>query len=217
VEVPRAPSDLERAVQHIGLGGDGRLPRLPFTRREAEEIARLAPPSTVLKALDFDASRQTATAGTLGSFRIVHFATHALLNTAYPDLSGVVLSLVDERGAPQDGFLRLHDVYSLDLAADLVVLSACQTALGKDIRGEGLVGLTRGFMYAGARRVVTSLWNVDDEATAALMRLFYQRILGEERLTASAALRAAQIDLSRQRRWRSPYFWAGFVVQGDWK
>jgi CHAT domain-containing protein len=127
-----------------------------------------------------------------------------------------VLSLVDERGQMQDGFLRLHDVYNLKLNADLVVLSACQTALGKDVKGEGLVGLTRGFMHAGAPRVVASLWSVKDEATAELMKRFYRGML-KENLPAAAALRAAQLSMWREKRWEAPYYWAGFALQGEWK
>jgi CHAT domain-containing protein len=148
---------------------------------------------------------------------IVHFATHALIDHAHPELSGIVLSLVDGAGRPQDGVLRLHDVYNMRLSADLVVLSACQTALGPNVRGEGLIGLTRGFLYAGARRVVASLWRVDDAATAELMRRFYDAMLGPRRLPPAAALRAAQVDMSRQPRWAAPYHWAGFVLQGEWR
>src|SRR5262249_24844142 len=148
--------------------------RLGFSRREAEAIAALTRESERLKALDFEASRATALSEEMSRYRIVHFATHGLLNSQHPELSGVVLSLVDERGQPQDGFLRAHDVYNLKLNADLVVLSGCQTALGKEIKGEGLVGLTRGFMYAGAPRVVASLWQVSDKATAELMKQFYK-------------------------------------------
>jgi CHAT domain-containing protein len=169
-----------------------------------------------MQALDFEASRTTALRPELGEYRIVHFATHGLLNNIHPELSGIVLSLVDKEGHQQDGFLRLQDIYNLKLPAELVVLSACQTGLGKEIKGEGLIGLTRGFMYAGAPRVVASLWNVDDLATAELMKLFYQRML-KDGLPAGAALRAAQLELSRQKRWASPYFWAGFVLQGEWK
>jgi len=118
-------------------------------------------------------------------------------------------------GRPRDGFLRLHDVYDLKLSADLVVLSACQSALGKEVRGEGMLGLTRGFMYAGAPRVVASLWRVDDRATAELMKAFYEGMLGPAELTPAAALRAAQNHLRGQPRWRDPYFWAGFVLHGE--
>ena len=167
-------------------------------------------------ATDFQASRALATSGELGSYRLVHFATHGFLNSEHPDLSGLVLSLVDRDGRAQDGFLRLGDIYNLRLAADVVVLSACQSALGKAVRGEGLVGLTRGFMYAGAPRVVASLWQVDDESTAELMRRFYQAML-ERKLAPAAALRAAQLELRATKRWASPYYWAAFILQGEWR
>lgn len=127
-----------------------------------------------------------------------------------------MLSLVDEQGRERDGFVRLGDLYGLDLAADLVVLSACRSALGEEIHGEGLVGLTRGFMAAGATRVVASLWDVADEATAELMSRFYRGLL-RDGLSPAAALRRAQLELARERRWDSPAFWAGFVLQGDWR
>jgi CHAT domain-containing protein len=190
--------------------------RLPFTRREAESVIALTPRGTGLKATDFGASRALAMSGQLSQYRILHFATHGLLNSERPELSGLVFSLVDREGKPQDGFLRLHEIYNLQLNADLIVLSACETGLGKEIKGEGLIGLTRGFMYSGAPRVVASLWNVDDLATAELMKLFYQRML-KDGMPAAAALRAAQLEMSGQKRWASPYFWAGFVLHGEWK
>ena len=126
------------------------------------------------------------------------------------------LHLVDRRGKPQDGFLRLLDIYNLELNADLVVLSACQTALGKQIDEEGLVGLTRGFMYAGAPRVMASLWKVDDEATTVMMEKFYEGVL-KNRQTPAQALRSAQMWMQSQSEWKSPYYWAGFVLQGEWR
>jgi CHAT domain-containing protein len=192
-----------------------RFDRLRATRREAEGIVTLAREKS-LKAVDFQANRATATSAELSQYRLLHFATHGLLNSQHPELSGVVLSLVDEQGRPQDGFLRLHEIYNLKLGADLVVLSACQTALGKEIKGEGLVRLTRGFMYAGVPRVVASLWRVPDKATAELMKRFYQGML-REGLTPAAALRAAQVSLWKERRWRQPYYWAAFVLQGEWR
>jgi CHAT domain-containing protein len=129
-----------------------------------------------------------------------------------------VLSLVDSRGNAQDGFLQLYEVYKLKLSADLVVLSACQTALGKEFKGEGLIGLTRGFMHAGTPRVAASLWEVDDEATAALMRAFYRNMLRDKRLAPAAALRQTQLSfLRRGDPWSAPYYWAAFVVQGEWR
>jgi CHAT domain-containing protein len=138
-----------------------------------------------------------------------------LLNSQHPELSGIVLSLVDEEGRSQEGFLRAHEIYNLKLNADLVVLSACGTALGKEVKGEGLAGLTRAFMYAGTPRVIASLWSVRDEATAELMKRFYRNLLiGKS--SPAAALREAQISMSREPRWAAPYYWAGFVLQGEW-
>jgi CHAT domain-containing protein len=169
-----------------------------------------------MKAVDFKASRETVAATDLSKYQMIHFATHGLLNSKHPELSGIVLSLVGSGGQRQNGFLRLHEIYNLKMPADLVVLSACQTALGKQIRGEGLVGLTRGFMYAGAARVVASLWKVDDAATAELMKQFYQGMLVKG-LRPPAALREAQARIQSQARWQSPYYWAGFVLQGEWR
>jgi CHAT domain-containing protein/Tfp pilus assembly protein PilF len=210
-------SDLTRAIRTMNFP-DARygFVRLPFSRSEANSVIALTPKGTGLKATDFNASRDLAMSGQLSQYRIVHFATHGLLNSERPKLSGLVFSLIDQEGKPQDGFLRLHEIYNLQLNADLIVLSACETGLGKEIKGEGLIGLTRGFMYSGAPRVVASLWNVDDLATAELMKLFYQRML-KDGLPAGAALRAAQLELSGQKRWASPYFWAGFVLNGEWK
>jgi len=206
-------SPFQRAVRSLGRGS---LSRLLFSREEADAIADLVPARSLLKATGFQASRTKALSGELSNYRIVHFATHGLLNSEYPELSGLALSLVDENGKAQDGFLRMHEIYNLRLPADLVVLSACQTALGKEIKGEGLVGLTRGFMYAGAERVVASLWQVDDLATAGLMKRFYQGML-KDGLRPAEALRAAQIEMSKQKRWSAPYYWAGFVIQGEWR
>jgi CHAT domain-containing protein len=205
--------DAQRSAVESGMDG---LVRLRFSRQEADEISRLAGDKRNLKAVDFAANRSTATDARLGDYQIVHFATHGLINNQHPDLSGIVLSLVDEQGRAQNGFLRLYDIYNLKLNADLVVLSACQTALGKEIKGEGLVGLTRGFMYAGAPRVVATLWRIDDRASADMMRRFYEAML-KDGLRPAAALRAAQISMLRDRRWRSPHFWAPFTLQGEWR
>ncbi|HXU30014.1 MAG TPA: CHAT domain-containing tetratricopeptide repeat protein [Thermoanaerobaculia bacterium] len=195
--------------------------RLPWTRREAEAIAAIAatpaipPRGRSLLALDFEANRATALSPEIARYRIVHFATHGVIDAATPALSGLMLSRVDERGAPEEGFLGLPDVYNLRLGADLVVLSGCETALGQKVRGEGLVGLTRGFLYGGARQVLASLWRVEDRATAELMSRFYRGLLAEG-LTPAAALRKAQLGVRAEARWRSPYYWSGFVLQGDW-
>ncbi len=209
--------DFERAIKEVRVSRKrSGVGRLPFSRAEAAAIRAVAPPGQSLEAIDFDASRATATSSQLSEYRIIHFATHGLLNSEHPELSGMVFSLVDRQGKSQNGFLRLNEVYNLNLPAELVVLSACQTGLGKDVKGEGLIGLTRGFMYAGAARVMASLWQVDDSATAELMKRFYVRMLGDG-LRPAAALRDAQVEMSKQKRWQAPYNWAGFVLQGEWK
>jgi CHAT domain-containing protein len=210
-----------RSLEHLpagttGKGGQVSIPRLPFTRWEADQILAVARNGSNLKALDFRANRSIATGGELSKYRYVHFATHGYLDTTRAGLSAIVLSLYDEQGKPQDGFLRTHDLYNLKLPAELVVLSACETGLGKDVQGEGLVGLTRGFMYAGARRVIVSLWNVNDKATASLMQRLYAGMLRNGK-TPAAALRAAQIEMLRTGQWQSPYYWAPFVMQGEWR
>ena len=192
------------------------IPRLPGTRREAEQILRLVPASERRAALGFAASRETAMSAEVGQYRYVHFATHGLLDSLHPELSGIILSMFNEQGTPQDGFLRAHEIFNLKLAADVVVLSACQTGLGKEVKGEGLVGLTRGFMYAGAPRVVVSLWSVSDVATAELMTRFYRRML-IEKLAPAKALQAAQASMAREKRFASPFYWAAFTLQGEWR
>jgi CHAT domain-containing protein/tetratricopeptide (TPR) repeat protein len=211
-----SPADLrlDAAVRGKEAGAD--FERLTFSRGEADAIATLASGGTVWSRLDFDASRETALSGELGSYRVVHFATHGVADTRNPELSGLVLSLVDRAGRPREGFLSLTDVYELDLGADLAVLSGCRTALGKEVRGEGLMGLTRGFLYAGVPRVVGSLWPVQDSTTAELMSRFY-KAMWQRGLPPAAALREAQLSLRGNRRYADAYSWAGFVLQGDWR
>lgn len=192
------------------------LKRLVFSRQEALGITSLVPQDQYSLALDFKANLPTVQSSELADYRILHFATHGILNTTIPEISGLVLSLVTPGGESQNGYLRLTDVYNLSLQSELVVLSACQTGLGKEIKGEGIIGLTRGFMYAGTPRVVSSLWMVDDSVTAELMKQFYAGILGPKRLSPAAALRQAQLGLARKGRRRFPYYWAAFQVQGEW-
>ncbi|HET9036894.1 MAG TPA: CHAT domain-containing protein, partial [Myxococcaceae bacterium] len=206
-------ASLTRAFEGAGLH---RLEPLPGSRKEARQIASYLPAERVLIALGSDASRDTALGPEVARAHIVHFATHALLDVRRPELSGIVVSERDAAGQPRNGFLSLADVSSMRLSAELVVLSACRTGLGKDVRGEGLVGLTRGFMNAGAPRVLGSLWKVSDTATAALMSRFYRELL-EDGLAPGEALRDAQRALRRERRTSAPHAWAGFVLEGDWR
>jgi CHAT domain-containing protein len=212
---PRAPATVAVLADPVFGSSPGRFPRLPFSRLEAEAILDLVPAGQRKGLLGFDASRENVLSGALAGSRYVHFATHGILDTAYPELSGLLLSLVDRQGRPENGFLWAHEIAGLRLRADLVVLSACRTALGKEIRGEGLVGLTQAFLDAGADGVLVSLWQVDDRATAELMRRLYEGMLCEG-LPPAAALRRAQIALWRGRSWQAPSYWAGFALQGEW-
>ena len=189
------------------------LPRLRFSRLEADHIAQLAPRRTTVWS-DFSANRSTALKPDLAKFGIVHFAVHARIDDERPQLSGIVLSQVDRDGRAQDGLVRLHEVYNLPLNARLVVLSACSTALGRPVDGEGLIGLSRGFLHAGADAVVATLWEVDDRATAAFMTRFYDALLGQ-RLAPAAALRSARRAMMQDPRWAKPQNWAAFVLIGE--
>lgn len=211
---PRSESTSEGVLRAVGFNQG--IPRLPYSYQEAQRIKSLVPGLAPFVALNFDANRRQVTSGNLTNYRWLHFATHGILNSQVPELSGLLFSMVDHNGKAQDGFLQLHEIYDLNLSAELIVLSACQTALGKEIRGEGLFGLTRGFMHAGAKQVVSSLWKVDDSATADLMELFYKEMLVNGRSPA-AALQQAKINLRKQKRWQNSFYWAGFIIQGDWR
>ncbi|MBX7222140.1 MAG: CHAT domain-containing protein [Blastocatellia bacterium] len=208
------------ALQTLLQPGTGRseatIPRLPGTRTEATRILSLVPKQKSLALLDFAANPDSLAKASLKDYRIVHFATHGFVDSQNPDLSGLVLSLVNEKGEERPGLMLVPQIYNLDLAADLVVLSACRTGLGKEVVGEGLVGLTRAFMYAGTPRVLVSLWNVSDTATSELMTRFYHALLKEGK-TPAAALREAQLELVKDRRWHHPYYWAAFQLQGDFR
>lgn len=192
-----------------------KLTRLVHASEEADAISDGAPWGTTLVAKGFDASRETVMSSEVTRSQIVHFATHGFFYDKHPELSGIALAMVDSNGDETNGVMSLPDIYSLDLSAELIVLSACQTALGKDLKGEGLVGLTHSFMSAGANSVVASLWKVDDRATAVLMDHFYDAML-QEGMSPAEALRSAKLKLKQDPRWSAPYYWAGFVLQGEY-
>ncbi|MEM8981627.1 MAG: CHAT domain-containing tetratricopeptide repeat protein [Pseudomonadota bacterium] len=186
--------------------------RLPYAAREADAIVDAWPSARVTQFRADKANRDVVLA--LGNERtdIVHIAAHGVVNSERPELTGIMLSRFDADGRPMNGFVGVRDIYSLDTDAQLVVLSACDTALGREIRGEGLAGLSRAFLYAGAEQVVASLWQVSDGATAALMTHFYEEYIATG--DAAAALANAKQTLRRIPRWRDPYFWSGFVLYG---
>lgn len=208
---PRATEDAQRAA--LREAGPSRVQRLPFTRRESEAVASLVPASARRLWLDFDATKDKL-GPALGRPRYLHLATHGVLDAAHPERSGLLFSRTTADGRPQDGFLSLAEIYDLELKSELVTLSACETALGAEVRGEGLIGLTRGFLHAGARAVLASLWKVNDQATERLMRAFYRGLL-EQHLPPAVALARAQEALRSEERYRAPYYWAGFVLQGE--
>ena len=220
VAAKQSDSLLARAMSRdITVGGDSLKPEeiqeLFYARSELKNIRDLAG-RTAFVATGFDATRQRLENTDLSQYSILHLATHGVLDPKRPEKSGFLLSLVDRNGNSQDGFIKMTDVYGLNAPVDLVVLSACRTALGKEVQGEGLIGLTRGFMHAGASSVASTLWRVDDEATAELMKRFYANML-QKSMTPASALREAQNTIRQDPRWKSPHYWAAFTLQGEYK
>lgn len=208
---------VERVTRDINFRNSEEFPRLKHSRIEAENILKfVSQDSQTAIAFDFAASRENLKGDRLDDYKYLHFITHGFYNDIHPELSGLALSMVDPHGEEIDGFLLTPDIFNLNLSAELVVLSACRSGEGKEVKGEGIVGLTRGFMYAGTTRVVMSLWSVQDEATAALMACFYKKMLQENQRPARA-LREAQLEIRQHSKWKNPYYWAAFVLQGEWR
>jgi CHAT domain-containing protein/tetratricopeptide (TPR) repeat protein len=211
----RADDRLPAHAVRSGTGSPQVFSRLPGSSEEAAAITSGLPAGKIRVATGFGASREAVTGGALRGFRILHFATHGVLNAEQPMLSALVLSQLDAAGRPVDGVLHAHEIYDLDLPAELVVLSACETALGREVSGEGLVsGLPRAFLYAGASRVLVSLWAVEDRSTRELMALFYRGLFGRG-LAPARALQEAQRAMAGSGR--PPAQWAGFALLGDWR
>lgn len=213
---PRITATTPIAIAQKDHSGPLKFDRLPSTLREAQTILEMLPAKQGTLFSGVEASRDLALGSALHGYKIIHFGTHALMDPEHPETSGIMLSFVDRNGNPQDGVLRVADIYDLRLATDLVVLSACQTALGKNVKGEGLMGLARSFLFAGSKSVLATLWKVDDEATTELIKHFYHGLLIEH-LPASVALKQAKLFIRSQKRWQSPYFWAGFELQGEYR
>lgn len=212
----RAAAKTQRSIEVKGDDIDpASIQSLIYSKFELNNLSNIAGPQSTI-ARGFEASRAALERTDFSKYAILHFATHGLLNPQKPEKSGFFLSMLDFDGKPQNGFITMQDVYSLHVPVDLVVLSACRTGLGKDVRGEGLIGLTRGFMHAGASSVVASLWKVDDEATAELMKNFYANML-QKGMAPAEALREAQNTVRKNPQWQSPHFWAGFTLQGEFK
>jgi len=218
---PRVSSELPKTSQNADEDrpfDPSYLPpaRLLATEEEAQSIMRFAPAGLSVLLTGFSANRESTIDRDWYNYRILHFATHSLVNTRYPALSGILLSTMDEHGRARNGLLQLHDIYSLRLNADLVVLSGCQSGLGEKLSGEGLVGLTQGFLYAGAKSVVVSLWPVEDKTTATLMTNFYHAMF-QDKLPPAQALRDAKLKMLQTDPSRVPYYWSAFVIQGEYR
>jgi CHAT domain-containing protein/tetratricopeptide (TPR) repeat protein len=216
---------LEAAVSDVAANSDAasasavglHLARLSGTRTEADEIAKIAKGGGAQADLwtDLNASEDNIKSRDVSSYRYLHVATHGLLDADRPQFTGVVLSLVGNK--TNDGFLRTDEIFNLKLGSPLVMLSACETGLGKEKRGEGVIGLTRAFMYAGAPTVGVSLWSVADKSTADLMTDFYKRLLAPTPTSAAAAMRDAQLSMINGKKYSAPFYWAPFVLVGEWK
>jgi CHAT domain-containing protein len=211
---------LEAAVNDVAgappTSGGLRLARLSGTRTEADEISKIAKGGGAQAEVwaDLNANEDNVRTRDLTGYRVLHVATHGLLDADRPQFTGVVLSLVGNKS--NDGFLRTDEIFNLKLGSPLVMLSACETGLGKEKRGEGVIGLTRAFMYAGAPTVGVSLWSVADKSTAELMTDFYKRLLAGSSSPASS-MRAAQVAMIDGKKYSAPFYWAPFVLVGEWK
>jgi len=204
----RLPALVRSAYRSAGLD----FAPLPNTRREVKAIASFFPERMRVVRVGSAATESSLKAEDLRRYRALHFATHALLDERAPARSGIILAQPDEKG--EDGVLRLDEIGQMKFDADIVVLSACQTGLGALMRGEGVIGLARAFQSAGARRVVMSLWKVDDASTADLMESFYTAL--QRGVEPARALRDAKLGMlnSAPRTYHHPYYWAPFVLSG---
>ncbi len=192
------------------------LPRLAASKDESETIINIVGAARADNFSGFAATREKLLNLKTADYKIIHFATHGLTDEKRPELSGIVLSRFDEKGQKLNEFFRIQDIYGLNLNADLVVLSACETGIGKAVKGEGLMSLNNAFLQTGAKTVMSSLWKVEDSATLELMKNFYGA-MKDKNLTPSESLRQAQIKLREKPQYKSPFYWAAFTVQGDFR
>jgi CHAT domain-containing protein len=207
-------SDATAAAVLDGYAESGfSLTRLPYAREEVLSISNLYPAAQRRIYLGEQAKEETVKSEKLDQYRYIHFATHSFIDDTVPGRSGILFSR--DADSHEDGVLQTGEIMRLKLNADLVTLSACSTGLGKLMNGEGILGLTRAFFYSGARNVAVSLWDVNDSATSALMKAFYENL--NRGLPKREALRQAKLGLlhSRNPTWRHPYFWAPFVLVGE--
>ncbi|HWN42971.1 MAG TPA: CHAT domain-containing protein [Thermoanaerobaculia bacterium] len=205
---PAAVSPLARTLQDAGLPSPQRLPN---ARNELLEISKLFPPGQAQRFLDGDASEENVKENpVLREARWIHFAVHGFVDESRPELSGLVLRL--DGDPKENGLLQVYEIFNLELSADLVVLSACDTGRGSNIRGEGIVGISRALLYAGAASVVVSLWQVADTSTADLMVHFYRHLVASG--DKAEALRLSKLEMIQGGQYDHPYYWAPFILIG---
>ena len=190
------------------------LPRLPFTG-ELSLLGSLVSPRRIRVLSGFDADVATFRKIDLRSFAILHFSTHAVVDDAIPELSRVALSLIDRTGRPVDGYLHPYQLADLQLNRSIVVLSSCETALGREVPGEGLVGFAASLFSAGASQLVLSLSKVDAESSSAFFSEVYRNFFGARRAGMENALQRARLAMAQSIRWSDPYYWASFTVVGS--
>ena len=188
------------------------MPRLPYTSEEVESIKRIFEKKgkKAVLYLREKATEKNAKSPTMNRFGYIHFGCHGVAGDEFQSL---VLSQ-DIPGEKEDGFFSFDEIMNCDYNAKLVVLSACKTNLGKEMKGEGVIGLTRAVMYAGTPAVIASLWKVKDSATKDLMVRFYKNLL-EKNLDKCEALRQAKLELLNTQKYKSPIFWSAFIMYGE--
>jgi CHAT domain-containing protein len=212
----QSENDLLRAEKFRFAESLTSLARLNASQDEADAIVEIVGASASTAFGGAAATRERVLDASIADYKIIHFATHGLINEERPELSGIVLSQVDQNGQSGNGVVRLQDIYAMNIRADAVILSACSTGIGKEVKGEGLMSLNNAFLQVGAKSVVSSLWKVDDYAARELMKNFY-RELTSGTMTTAQALRRAQIKLRQDPQYQSPFYWAAFTAQGDFQ
>ena len=208
----RALDALSRAIDSLArdYAETGAIKALPGTQREADALAKLFPGALLLTG---DKAQESSVRASMADYRYLHFATHGFVNDASPMLSNVILAM-PPKDAKEDGFLTAREIFETQLKADLTVLSACNTGRGEVRSGEGIVGLTWALFVAGCPSQIVSQWAVDDAGTAELMVALYERLAQGK--SKGAALREAALALRGTKDRSHPYYWAPFVLLGDW-
>jgi CHAT domain-containing protein len=212
----RLPRSTASAPAPLAAGIGKRYPRLPFSQDEIAIVERLVPPERRLILRGVRASREEFLSQRTTDYSILLISAHASVDDLQPELSRIVLSQYDETGRPTDGMVRLYDLYGPTIPS-FVILSACETAEGKQLDGEGLISITRGFLSAGATGLLASTFRVDDEAASVLVSRFLQNLVEHPAMTSARALLATRQTLAESGRWSDPFYWGAFTLAAAWR